>query len=92
MSKTNVNSQAYTPAVVFLNGEYFGVYEIREKANEGYFENNYGNDRDSVDLLSVSYFYGAGVIRTVKGSDTSFYSMRDYIANTNPYLPNYFSE
>lgn len=72
MSKTNVNSQAYTPAVVFLNGEYFGVYEIREKANEGYFENNYGNDRDSIDLLSVSYFYGAGVIRTVKGSDTSF--------------------
>ena len=92
MSKTNVNSQAYTPAVVFLNGNYFGVYELREKANEGYFENNYGNHLDSVDLLSVSYFYGAGVIRTVKGSDTSFYSMRDYIANTNPYLPNYFSE
>jgi len=92
MNKTNVNSQAYTPAVVFLNGAYFGVYELREKANEGYFENNYGNDRDSIDLLSVSYFYGAGVIRTVKGSNTSFYSMRDYIANTNPYLPNYFDE
>lgn len=92
MSKTNVNSQAYTPAVVFLNGNYFGVYELREKANEGYFENNYGNNLDSLDLLSVSYFYGAGVIRTVKGSDESFYAMRDYISDTNPYLPNYFDE
>lgn len=38
MAKTNVNSQAYTPANVFLNGQYFGIYELREKANEGYFK------------------------------------------------------
>lgn len=92
MSKTHVNAQGYTPTVVFLNGNYFGVYELREKANEGYFENNYGNDRDSLDLLSVSYFYGPSVIRTVKGSDSSFYSMRDFIANTDPSSPTYFSE
>lgn len=92
MSKTNANSQAYTPAVVFLNGNYFGVYELREKANEGYFETNYGNHSDSLDLLSVSYFYGAGVIRTVKGSDSSFYTMRNVIANNDPNLPTYFSE
>ena len=92
MDKTNVNSQAYTPAVVFLNGQYFGIYELREKANEGYFENNYGNDRDSLDLLSVSYWYGAGVIRTVKGSDSSFYSMKNFISTSNPLNPSYFAD
>jgi hypothetical protein len=92
MAKTNVNSQAYTPANVFLNGQYFGVYEVREKANEGYFKNNYNNDMDSLDLLSVSYFYGAGVIRIVKGSDTSFYSMRDYITTADAASPTYFNE
>ncbi len=90
MRKSHANSQAYTPAIVFLNGNYFGVYELREKANEGYFENNYGNDRDSLDLLSVSYFYGAGVLRTVKGSDSSFYNMRDLIMTADPNAPNYF--
>lgn len=92
MSKTNVNSQAYTPANVFLNGQYFGVYELREKANEGYFKNNFNNDLDSLDLLSVSYWYGAGIIRTVKGSDTSFFSMRDYITTADATSPTYFTE
>jgi hypothetical protein len=38
MRKSHVNSQAYSPVVVYLNGEYFGVYELREKANSHYFE------------------------------------------------------
>jgi hypothetical protein len=92
MRNTHVNSEAYTPAVVFLNGNYFGIYEIREKMNEGYFKNNYENDLDSVDILSVSYFYGAGVLRTVKGSDSSFYSMRDLIVHPNSTSSDKFDE
>ncbi len=90
MQNTNVKYAAYTPAIIYLNGSYFGIYELREKVNEGYFENNYGNDLDSVDILSVSYFYGPSVIRTVKGSDTSFYDMRDVIVNSDPANSDYF--
>lgn len=82
--ETHANSQAYSPAIVFVNGEYFGVYEIREKANENYFESNYGNHPDSLDLLSVSYFYGPGDLRTVKGSNESFYEMRDFVTSYGP--------
>ena len=81
---TNVNSQAYTPVNVFVNGEYFGVYELREKANDFYFKVNYNNPVDSLDLLSISYYYGMGVIRTVEGSDASFYSLRDSVVSINP--------
>lgn len=90
MRETNVNSQAYTPVVAYLNGQYFGVYEIREKANEHYFETNYDNDPDSLDLLSVSYFYGPGVLRTVKGSDTGFYAMQNLVTTYSPAAPDYF--
>lgn len=83
MRETNVNSAAYTPVIVFVNGNYFGVYELREKVNEGYFETNYGNDPDSLDLLSVSYFYAANEIRTIKGSDSSFYAMKDVITQAD---------
>lgn len=83
---------AYTPVIVYLNGDYFGVYEFREKTDELYFENNYGNNPDSLDLLSVSYFYGAGVIRTLEGSDTSFYNMYDFITTGNPASPTFYEQ
>jgi len=43
--------QAFRPAILFLNGEYWGIHNIREKHNEHYFESNYGIDPDSIDLL-----------------------------------------
>jgi hypothetical protein len=92
MRESNANSQAYSPVIAFVNGQYFGVYELREKANEGYFEQNYGNNPDSLDLLSVSYFYGAGVLRTVKGSDTGFYNMKNFITSYSPTAPDYFAK
>lgn len=89
-AETNVNSQAYSPVVVYVNGDYFGVYELREKTKEEYYKNNYGNDPDSIDLLSVSYFYGPGVLRVSQGSDTGFYNMRDYVTSYSPSAPDYF--
>lgn len=88
MRKTNANSQAYQPAHVFINGKYFGLYELREKANEGYFNENYGNHMDSLDLLSVSYWYGM-VLRTVKGSDSSFFDMISSISTLDKSDPKY---
>lgn len=92
MRETNVNSQAYSPVIVYVNGQYFGVYELREKANNGYFENNYGNNPDSLDLLSVSYFYGAGILRVVDGSDTGFYAMQNFVTTQNQNSPTYFQD
>jgi hypothetical protein len=88
MRKSYANSQAYRPANVFLNGQFFGVYELREKANETYFNENYGNHVDSLDLLSVSYWYGS-TLRTVKGSDSSFFNMINFITTADKTNPNY---
>jgi hypothetical protein len=92
MRESHANSQAYSPVIAYVNGQYFGVYELREKANEAYFETNYGNNPDSLDLLSVSYFYGAGVLRTVKGSDDSFYAMHDFVGTYSAAAPDYFEQ
>ncbi len=89
---SNANYQGYTPVTVFLNGAYFGVYELREKANERYFEQNYGNDVDSLDLCSVSYFYGPDIIRPVEGSDTSYYNMVNFITNYSPFSSDFYSK
>ena len=41
-------TQASTPVVVFLNGEYWGVYNLTEKYSDASIENTYGIDKDNV--------------------------------------------
>ena len=48
---TGVAIQEYEPAIVFINGEYWGIQNIREKINEYYLAQNYGVDKDNVDIL-----------------------------------------
>jgi len=48
---TEVAIQEYEPAIVFINGEYWGIQNIREKINEYYLSQNYGVDKDNVDIL-----------------------------------------
>ena len=45
---TNVAVQKYRPVVLFLNGEFWGVYYIREKAQENYVAGNYNVTRSEV--------------------------------------------
>ncbi len=39
------------PCVVYINGEYFGLYYLREKINESYFETHDGIDADNVTII-----------------------------------------
>lgn len=41
----------YRPCEVFLSGEYWGLYAIREHYSDVYFAQNYGVDKDDVILL-----------------------------------------
>ncbi|HDQ44185.1 MAG TPA: T9SS type A sorting domain-containing protein [bacterium] len=47
----NFDVQAYRPAVVFLNGEYWGIHNFRERFDRHYLARVYGVDPDRVDLL-----------------------------------------
>ena len=43
---------ATRPVVLFLNGEYWGIYFLEEKADEHYIEEHHGVDSRQVDLLA----------------------------------------
>ncbi|MCK6499853.1 MAG: CotH kinase family protein, partial [Nitrospira sp.] len=44
--------QGYRPAIVFLNGEYWGIHNLQEALEEGYFEAHFpGVDADQLDYL-----------------------------------------
>jgi hypothetical protein len=46
--------EAYEPAVVFINGQYWGIHDIREKYNENYLASNFGVDPNDVNMLEAN--------------------------------------
>lgn len=47
----DLDIQSFQPSIIYLNGSYWGIMNIREKINEDYFPSNYGVPRDSVDFI-----------------------------------------
>jgi hypothetical protein len=70
----NVDRLAYQPSVVYLNGEYWGILNMREKPNEAYFENNYGVDKDKLNILEQQ----GGV---VNGDNTDYIDLINFLEN-----------
>lgn len=48
---TNVDYQRSRQVVVFYNGHYYGIHDMREKLNEHFVETNYGIDAENVDFV-----------------------------------------
>ncbi|MCX7726982.1 MAG: CotH kinase family protein, partial [Chitinispirillaceae bacterium] len=47
----NVDYQKYRPVVLYINGEYFGIYQLREPANHDYVYSNYGLSKEEIDFF-----------------------------------------
>lgn len=85
-SNMDMDYQSYKPAVLLINGEYWGIYNIREKQNEDYLEANHGIDPDSVDILEnrVSIVEGDAeaynnLIKFIEENDMSIENNYEYI-------------
>jgi hypothetical protein len=81
---------SFRPISVYINGQYFGLYELREKFNSEYFEVHDGANKDSLELLSLSYFYNL-VLRAVEGDVDNFWTSYDSFLNINPTVSDYWS-
>lgn len=45
--------QRSTPCILFLNGEYWGIYNVRERYNEEYISTHYGVSQDNVWMIDA---------------------------------------
>lgn len=86
---TNNDYLAYEPCLVFINGQNWGVYYIRENDDHHWIESNYGYKKDEVDLLKESYFYPG--IEVKKGTDSAFFEMYEYAMNTSSSDPAFYN-
>jgi hypothetical protein len=89
--ETNNYYSAWRPVSVYINGAYFGLYELREKFDAEYFETLEDADPDSLDILSLSYWYG-GVLRAVEGSTDPFFEDYSAFNALDPADPGYWEQ
>jgi hypothetical protein len=56
----NFDTQEYRPAIVFLNGEYWGIHNLRERYDKFYFQRVYGVDPENIDHITNLNEVGEG--------------------------------
>ena len=54
MEGTEVDYQRSRQVVVFYNGEYFGIHDMRERLNRHFVETNYGIDSKSINMIKIA--------------------------------------
>jgi len=78
----------YRPAVAFINGEYWGIYNIREKISEHYIANRHGVDRDNIDMLEGYLGYNEddqleGNLEVIHGDSLHYLELVNYLQNND---------
>lgn len=78
-SNIEMDHRTYRPCVVYINGKYWGVYEIREKVvHKEYTKHYYGQAKDDLDFIS---YWGERTIRY--GSANDWDALINFIDNNN---------
>jgi hypothetical protein len=72
----NIDYQEYRPATSFINGEYWGIYNIRERISADYLAYRYGVDPDNVDLLENN-------MNVIEGDSLNYLQLINYISTAN---------
>jgi hypothetical protein len=56
----NVDMQGYRPCVVYINGQYMGIHNMRSKTDDDYIEKNFGMEPGTFDLIENEDVVEAG--------------------------------
>ncbi|MCD6543570.1 MAG: CotH kinase family protein [Flavobacteriaceae bacterium] len=76
MEGSGLDYQSFNPVATYLNGEYWGMYNLREKTNEHMLASKHNVDADKITLLE-----GNGVV--IEGSNEEYLELINYVENTD---------
>jgi hypothetical protein len=76
----DIDYQEYRPATSFVNGQYWGIYNIREKVSEHYVANRHGVDPDNIDMLENN-------MAVLHGDSLHYRQLINYISSNDMSTP-----
>lgn len=80
----DIDTQAFQPIEVYFNGEFWGIYNLREKVNEHFIAAHHPVDTEDIDLLG---FDGNEVIH---GENGQYLELIDYVTTHSLATDGYF--
>lgn len=83
----DIEYQSYQPTVHYVNGQYYGIINLRERNNTHYVYSNFGWDEEEIDMIEkVPYgdYIGTGSTFQIKAGDTEAI---DYVVELAAKLP-----
>ncbi len=83
----NIERMQYKPVVVFINGEYWGLHNIRNRLDEDYIEETYGIPEDQVDIIAYQNQFIAE-----NGTNEAFMDLRNLLENNDMSEPTAFAQ
>ena len=81
--KTHILASNWRPAILYLNGEFWGLYGVRQKTDEHFIANEFLVDKDEVDLLSPT--------AVLNGSDQDFLSGANSLLAASPFSTSFLT-
>ena len=73
---------AYRPIHVYINGGYWGIYNLRERQDEHYLEDNFGYKNDEVDFLEYDNAEPQ-YKKTISGDWTNFENLKTFVLDND---------
>lgn len=81
MKRMDLDYQAYEPAVIFMNGVYFGIQNLRERTNADFMYSNFGLDDDKVTWIEATN-NGAPTDKDIP-TDPGFVALSNLLKNSD---------
>ena len=75
----DVDYQRGRYVIVYYNGKYFGIHDMRERTNEYYFETHYGMKHKNINILKTSVASNS----TSSGSTDDYTALMEWLKNHN---------
>lgn len=79
LSGSGIDYQHSRQVVVFYNGRFYGIHDMRERFNEHYVESNYGIDANSVEMVK----HLNDSLHANAGDEKSYQELLDYVGATD---------
>lgn len=76
MRGSGLDFQEHNPVATYLNGEYWGMYNMREKNNEEMLSSKHGFDADELTILQSN-------AEIVEGDNVEYNALVSYVQNTD---------
>jgi hypothetical protein len=86
----NLDVQGFRPAIVYVNGAYFGIHNIREKMNEDYLAAHHGVEPENVDIVSRYWRRTYPVVS--EGDAEAYLELETFLETRDVHEPEFYEE